>query len=47
MNRPEVIISKAADKFDANGTLTEEPTRKFLATFMKAFGEWTERINRR
>jgi chromate reductase len=44
MNKPEVMVTKAQEKFDANGKLTDEATRKILTTFMKSFKEWTERL---
>ena len=44
MNKPEIVIAKAADKFDASGKLTDETTRKMLTTFMKSLTEWTERL---
>jgi chromate reductase, NAD(P)H dehydrogenase (quinone) len=44
MNRPEVIISKAAEKFDQSGKLTDEATRKILTVFMKTFEEWAKRM---
>jgi chromate reductase len=44
MNRPEVMVSKAAEKFDENGKLKDEATRKMLTVFMKSFEEWTRRI---
>jgi chromate reductase, NAD(P)H dehydrogenase (quinone) len=44
MNKPEIVIAKAAEKFDANGKLTDETTRKMLATFMKSLKDWSERL---
>jgi chromate reductase len=44
MNKPEVFIQKAQDKFDASGKLTDEATRKVLGQFMKSLKEWTERL---
>jgi chromate reductase len=44
MNKPEVMVTKAQEKFDANGKLTDEATRKVLTAFMKAFKDWTERL---
>lgn len=44
MNKPEIVIAKAADKFDSSGKLTDEPTRKMLAAFMRSLKEWTERL---
>jgi chromate reductase len=44
MNKPEIVIAKAAEKFDVNGKLTDEATRKMLSTFMKSLKDWTERL---
>ena len=44
MNRPEVFVGAAHTKFDADGILTDLPTREFLADYMKAFAVWIERV---
>ena len=44
MVRPEIFIGSAATKFDAEGRLTDEPTRKVLADTMVAFREWIRRF---
>ena len=44
VNRPEVLIAAADKKFDADGQLTDEPTRKNIAHLMTALAEWTERL---
>jgi chromate reductase len=36
LNRPEVMIARAHEKFDAQGRLTDEPTRKFLRELLEA-----------
>ena len=43
MNKPEVLIGHAADKFDAQGQLTDIATRSFLRTFLQALLVWTRR----
>jgi chromate reductase len=40
MNKPEVFITLAQTKFDAEGRLTDEPTRKFLAANLEALARW-------
>ena len=40
MPQPEVYVGGADKLFDAQGKLTNESTRKFLQSFMRAFGEW-------
>jgi chromate reductase len=42
--RPEVFIGNAASKFDADGRLTDETTKKFLSDMLRGFGEWTLRM---
>jgi chromate reductase len=44
VNRPEVLIAAANEKFDAEGRLNDEPTRKIIAQLMRALAEWTERL---
>lgn len=42
MAQPEAYIGGAASLFDDNGKLTNESTKDFLKTFMKAFEKWVE-----
>jgi chromate reductase len=44
MNRPEVAIPAAQNKFDAAGTLTDQPTRDFIAAHLAAFKAWVLRL---
>jgi chromate reductase, NAD(P)H dehydrogenase (quinone) len=44
MTQPEVLIARAHEKFDANGVLTDQSTRGFLAQFLEAFTEWVVRF---
>ena len=46
LNKPEVFIGVAQNKFDASGKLTDEPTRKILGEQMVAFKAWVERQQR-
>ncbi|MDP4198787.1 MAG: NAD(P)H-dependent oxidoreductase [Bacteroidota bacterium] len=46
MNKPEVMISKAQEKFNADGTLADEATRKILTVFMQSLMTWAEQIGR-
>ena len=39
-----VAVGKAGDKFNADGVLTDEPTRQFLTSFLNDFAAWTERF---
>ncbi|MEA3194035.1 MAG: hypothetical protein QOD26_2368 [Betaproteobacteria bacterium] len=42
--RPEVFIGAAQTKFDAQGKLTDETTRKFLNELLAGFKVWIERM---
>jgi chromate reductase len=42
--RPEVFIGSAPGKFDAQGKLTDEATRKFLTDLLAGFKPWVERM---
>lgn len=42
--KPEVFINMAHTKFDAEGALTDEATRKVLADQMAAFERWIARL---
>lgn len=44
MPQPELLVFRAHEKFDAQGRLTDEPTRQFLAKFLGALAEWTTRF---
>jgi chromate reductase, NAD(P)H dehydrogenase (quinone) len=44
MPYPEAYIPGAASLFDKDGKLTNDETRKFLATFMQAFETWVGRF---
>lgn len=43
MNRPQVLVARARDKFDADGRLTDETTRRFVSLQMEALVEWVRR----
>lgn len=45
--RPEVFIGNSAGKFDAEGRLTDETTRKFLTDQLVGFKEWILRMKRK
>ena len=47
LNRPEIMISAAPSRFDANGKLTDETTRKFVAQLVTALRDWTYRLHGR
>ena len=43
--KPEVFIGAAQSKFDAQGKLTDETTRKFLTELLAGFKVWIERMH--
>jgi chromate reductase len=44
MNRPEVMIPQAQNKFDADGRLTDQQTRDFIAAHLAALKVWVLRM---
>ncbi len=42
--RPEVFIGMAPSKFDAQGRLADETTRKFLTDLLSGFRDWIVRM---
>ncbi len=44
INKPEVMIGLAPQKFSADGTLTDEPTRDFLRQMLTALEAWTLKL---
>jgi chromate reductase len=45
--RPEVFIGNAHTKFDAEGRLTDETTKKFLTALLEGFKVWIIRMHRK
>lgn len=45
MLKPEVIIPKAMERFDADVRLVDESTRELVRGFLVSFGEWTRRMS--
>lgn len=41
---PEVLVSKAQEKFDANGRLTDEPTREFVRKHLESLVVFARRF---
>ena len=44
LNRPEVLIAHAHERFDAQGRLTDEPTRERIRKLLQALVAWTRRL---
>jgi chromate reductase len=45
LNRPEVFIGGAPSKFDAEGKLTDQPTRDIVAAMLLAFKAWIAKLS--
>ena len=46
LNKPEVMIANAAQKFDANGVLTDDDTRKHIRRLLDALDSWSLLLQR-
>jgi chromate reductase len=44
LNKPEVMISTAAQRFDEHGHLTDETSRKLVGQLLAALVAWTRRL---
>ena len=44
VNRPEVMISNCTDRYDDQGNLTDEDSRKFIAQLVQALADWTRKL---
>ena len=44
VNKPEVFITMAHQKFDESGRLTDEPTRGFIVKLLQSLAAWTHRL---
>jgi len=47
INTPEVIVPFAQNKFDANGKLIDEDTRRFLKQLLENLANWTKRLRQK
>ncbi len=45
LNKPEVMVPTVQDKFDSNGNLTDEDTKKRVADYLTALVAWTKKIS--
>ena len=44
INQPEVMIGNAQDRFDPEGNLTDDATKKFISQLLQNLVEWTRRL---
>jgi chromate reductase len=47
LNQPEVMIGHAAERFDAEGNLTDEPTKDFIRQLLQNLVAWARRIGKK
>jgi len=45
-NKPEVLVMRAKEKFDADGRLTDETARGLIRDLLLALADWTRRLER-
>ena len=46
VNRPEVMIANAAERFDEQGNLTDEKTGKHIRNLIESLVEWAQQLKR-
>ena len=46
LNKPEVLVAAAREKFDKDGKLTDERTRVQVKKLLDAFAEWIIQLNK-
>lgn len=46
LNKPEAIVSNVAEKFDAQGNLTDDHTKEKIKELLQALVDWAERIKK-
>ncbi len=44
LNKPEVFISRAAERFDEKGILIDEETKKRIGSLLEALVNWVRKI---
>jgi chromate reductase len=47
LNRPEVLVMRAREKFDSGGRLVDETARGFIRDLLAALADWTRRLQSR
>ena len=46
LNKPEVLVTNAQTKFDNQGRLIDESTRKYVRDFLTALGMWISQLGK-
>jgi chromate reductase len=44
LNKPEVLVAKAHERFDAEVRLTDESTRQLVRKLLESLADWTRRL---
>jgi chromate reductase len=44
MLQPEFLLARAQEKFDAEGRLVDETSRRYLGRFLESFAAWIARF---
>jgi chromate reductase len=44
INQPEVMIANSAERFDADGNLTDETTKKLIHQLLEILTQWARRL---
>jgi len=44
LNRPEVLIAGATQKFDEDGNLTDPKTKEYVTQLLTALADWTKKL---
>jgi chromate reductase len=47
LNKPEVMVTYAPQKFDENGRLMDEETREHVATLLQSLVDWTRKLEKK
>lgn len=47
LNMPEVLIGNARQRFDEDGNLTDETTKKYIRKLLENLVEWTRRVGQK
>ena len=46
VNQPEVMVSNAQKRFDENGKLTDETSKKLIQQLLEELVNWTRRLQK-
>ena len=46
INKPEAFVAMAAQKFDAQGNLTDQKTREVIKALLESLAVWTKRLQK-